>query len=74
MLRRGGTIVFCEVKSKGGIEFGDPLEMVGEEKIRRIRRAAEAWLAAHHQYADLAVRFDVVAERAGRLEHVRAAF
>src|SRR5262249_26729271 len=44
--RRGRTIVFCEVKSKAGAGFGDPLEMVSAEKIRRVRRAAEAWLAA----------------------------
>jgi putative endonuclease len=72
--RRGGTIVFCEVKSKGGPGFGDPLEMVGAEKVRRVRRAAEAWLAAHPEHAGLTVRFDVVVERAGRLELVRAAF
>src|SRR6185503_18133184 len=48
--RRGNTLVFCEVKSKRGDEFGDPLEMVGEVKIRRVRRAAEAWLAAHPKH------------------------
>jgi putative endonuclease len=73
--RRGGTIVFCEVKSKGGPGFGDPLEMVDEEKVRRVRRAAEAWLAAHYpEHAGLTVRFDVVVERDGRLELLKAAF
>jgi putative endonuclease len=72
--RRGGTIVFCEVKSKGGGGFGDPLEMVGEEKARRVRRAAEAWLAAHPECAGLDVRLDVMTERGGRLEHMPAAF
>ena len=47
VLRRGRTIVFCEVKAKGGAERGDPLEMVTPEKVRRLRRAAEAWLAAN---------------------------
>src|SRR5256885_5899737 len=27
--------------------FVDPVEMVGPEKQRRLRRAAESWLAAH---------------------------
>jgi putative endonuclease len=72
--RRGRTVVFCEVKSKSADGYGDPLEMVTDEKIRRIRRAAEAWLAARPELAALAVRFDVIAERAGRLEHVAAAF
>ena len=72
--RRGGTVVFCEVKSKSGPGFGDPLEMVTPVKERRIRRAAEAWLAARPELAALAVRFDVLAERRGRLECVRGAF
>jgi putative endonuclease len=70
ILRRGRQLVFCEVKSMGGARFGDPLEMVGPEKQRRLRRAAEAWLAGHPELAGLAVRFDVVAERGGRLERV----
>jgi putative endonuclease len=73
--RRGGTIVFCEVKSKSGDRFGDPLEMVGPTKISRIRRAAEAWLARHPEHQGLMVRFDVIAERGGgRLQCVRSAF
>jgi putative endonuclease len=70
IVRRGRRLVFCEVKSKGGAGFGDPLEMVGPEKQRRLRRAAEAWLAAHPELHGLHVRFDVIAERAGRIERV----
>jgi putative endonuclease len=72
--RRGRTIVFCEVKSKAHDRYGDPLEMVGPEKQRRLRRAAEAWLAAHHQLDGLDVRFDVVVEREGRLVRLADAF
>jgi putative endonuclease len=72
--RRGGTLVFCEVKSKAGEGFGDPLEMVNPTKVARIRRAAEAWLARHPEHAELKVRFDVIAERRGRLQCVRSAF
>ena len=43
--RRGRRLVFCEVKGKSGDGYGDPLEMVDEEKLRRLYRAAEAWLA-----------------------------
>jgi hypothetical protein len=39
-----------------------------------VRRAAEASLAAHAQHSDLAVRFDVIVERDGRLERVRDAY
>ena len=45
IVRRGRRLVFCEVKAKTGDGFGDPLEMVDAEKLRRLRRAAEAWLA-----------------------------
>ncbi len=72
--RRGQTVVFCEVKSKAGPRFGDPGEMVTVLKERRIRRAAEAWLAAHPELAGLTVRFDLILEREGRLECLRAAF
>jgi len=70
---RRGVAVFCEVKEKTGDCFGDPLEMVDERKQARLRRAAEAWLAQEPE-TDLAVRFDVVAVRRGRLERVENAF
>jgi putative endonuclease len=72
--RRGRTLVFCEVKSKSGTRFGDPLEMVTAEKMRRIRRAAEAWLAVSRDHAGCRVTFDVVVERSGRIERVPDAF
>ena len=74
VVRRGRSLVFCEVKGKRGARHGDPLEMVGLEKQRRIARAAEAWLATHPEFADLEMSYEVVAERAGKLERVRAAF
>ena len=74
VVRRGRRLAFVEVKAKGGPRLGDPLEMVTEEKQRRLRRAAEAWLAAHPQAVGLEARFDVVAVRDGRLECVRQAF
>ncbi len=70
VLRRGRTVVFCEVKSKGGGGRGDPLEMVSPEKMRRLRRAGEAWLAARPELAGCEVRFDVAAVRLGRAERV----
>jgi putative endonuclease len=70
IVRRGRTLVFCEVKSKGGTGFGDPLEMVTAEKARRMRRAASAWLAANREQGACTIRFDVVAEREGRLQRV----
>ena len=72
--RRGSTLVVCEVKDKADGAFGDPLEMVGAEKRRRLRRAAEAWLAEHPQLADLEASFELLAFRRGRPERLRDAF
>ena len=74
VVRRGRRIAFVEVKAKSGDRLGDPLEMVTLEKQRRLRRAAEAWLAAHPEAAALEARFDVVAFRDGRVSRVTNAF
>ena len=72
--RRGRRIVFCEVKAKTSDRFGDPFAMVGPEKQRRIRRAAETWLAARPELDGLEPSFEVVAVRGGRLERLASAF
>ena len=74
VVRRGRRLIFCEVKEKLGAGFGDPLEMVDDEKQRRLRLAAEAWLARHPETAGLQVSFDVIAVRGGQLERVAQAF
>lgn len=68
--RRGSRLVFCEVKSKSGGGRGDPLEMVTTEKLRRLRRAAETWLASRPEATGLETRFEVVAVRGRALERV----
>jgi putative endonuclease len=72
--RRGRTLVFCEVKDRRRDDYGAPAEFVHPEKQRRVRRAAEAWLAARPELAGLDVRFDVVAVAAGRLKRITGAF
>jgi putative endonuclease len=74
VVRRGQRLAFVEVKRKDGADLGDPLEMVGPEKRRRLRRAAEAWLAANQDLAGLEVSFDVVAVRPDGVERVAEAF
>ena len=74
IVRRGRRLIFCEVKEKLGERFGDPLEMVDDEKQRRLRLAAEAWLSRHPETAGLQVSFDVIAVRGGQLERVAQAF
>ena len=74
VVRRGRRLAFVEVKAKGGGRYGNPFEMVTPEKQRRLRRAAETWLAAHPEAAGLAASFEVIAVRDGRLERLRQAF
>jgi putative endonuclease len=70
VLRRGRRLVFCEVKEKGGTGYGDPLEMVGAEKRRRVRSAAAAWLQRHPELATLEIGFEVAAVREGRVSRL----
>jgi putative endonuclease len=70
VLRRGRRLVFCEVKARSGDGYGDPREAVGVEKERRLRRAAEIWLARNPELLELEIRFEVVGVRGRRLERV----
>ena len=72
--RRGRRLVFCEVKAKTSDRYGDPFAMVGPEKQRRLRQAAETWLAAHPELAGLEPSFEIVAVRGRRLERLSHAF
>jgi putative endonuclease len=74
IVRRGRELRFVEVKEKRGIAYGEPVEAVDDEKQRRVRRAAEAWLGARPELASLRIAFDVVAVREGRLERLGDAF
>lgn len=74
VVRRGRHVTFVEVKAKSSDRRGDPLDMVGPEKQRRLRRAAEAWLGARPELRGLRLSFDVVAFRGGKLHRVRGAF
>ncbi len=71
VLRRGRSLVFCEVKEKSGTAYGSPAEMVDAEKLRRVTRAATAWLAVNPRLRRLEVRFEVAAVRDGRVTRLR---
>lgn len=71
--RRGRQLRFVEVKEKRGPRY-DAVAAVDVEKQRRVRRAAETWLAARPELDGLAIGFDVVAVREGKLERLADAF
>ncbi len=55
----GPTLVFIEVKARGGRAFGDAAQAVTALKRRRIASVAVDYMARHH-LAPCPCRFDVV--------------
>ncbi len=70
VVRRGRRIVVAEVKEKRGDAYGDPLEMIGPEKARRVRAAADAWLAGRPELVGLEVALEAVGVRGHRVVRV----
>lgn len=72
MRERDGTLVFVEVRKRGGRGFGGAAGSVGWQKQRRIV------FAARHYLMRLAVpppcRFDVISIEGGSIQWMRAAF
>ena len=71
VVRRGRTLLFCEVKAKSNDRFGHPWEAVTPEKERRVRRAVDAWLAARPELDGLEIDLEAVAVRGRRVERAR---
>ena len=70
VLRRGNRLLVVEVKEKGGAAFGHPLEMIDDEKVRRVHTAAAGWVAARPQFAGLELAFEAAGVQGGRVERV----
>jgi putative endonuclease len=75
VLRDGETLVVCEVKTRTSHDHGSPHEAVTPEKLSRLRRIAQAWVACHAA-TPVGVRIDLVAvlrprKGASVVEHVR---
>jgi putative endonuclease len=68
VVRRGQRLVFCEIKAKSSPRYGSPWEAVGPEKVRRVTRAAETWLARRPELAGLDVALEAVAVRGRRIQ------
>ena len=70
------TVVFCEVKCRSGLGFGDPLEAITWAKLRRLRSLAAEWLRTTEVSA-ASIRLDaigvlLVPGQAPKVTHVRA--
>jgi len=73
--RDGAALVVCEVKTRGGRSFGEPLEAVTRAKAARLRRLAACWLSEHEVHPP-EIRFDLVGVvqsglGAAEVEHLR---
>jgi putative endonuclease len=62
--RRGRVLAFVEVKARASHAAG--IEAVSPRQRRRVRRAAELFLAAHPRLAALDMRFDIMTIAPGR--------
>jgi putative endonuclease len=74
VVRQGRVFVFCEVKARTTVAFGEPAEAVTRTKQARLRRLAARWLEDEAPMPALSIRFDVVSVLDGRLEVLEGAF
>lgn len=70
--QKGGALVFAEVKLRPTIEEARLAVTPGNQ--RRIRAAADSWLALRERRADVPMRYDIVAVCPRGLRHFRDAF
>lgn len=74
--RTGRQLVFVEVKTRGGGDFGDPLEAVDARKRARLWRLAHAWFEQNPALSEgRTFRLDVIGitgpdPAAARLDHL----
>jgi putative endonuclease len=65
VVRKGDTLVFVEVKTRGPGALAPPEAWLNARQMRRLRRLALQWLAEHESGAHGDLRFDLVAIQHG---------
>ncbi|MGO0061750.1 YraN family protein [Brevibacillus fluminis] len=78
IVRKGGTIVFVEVKTRRSLTHGTPTEAITLQKRQKIRQTALAYLQEHGGSGEI-LRFDVISillQNADppKIEHLQSAF
>lgn len=69
VLKRGKTIIFCEVKYRKTIN--DALYSVSKNQQNRMRRGAELFLKRNHIFRNFDIRFDVIAVAPWKIKHIK---
>lgn len=70
--RRGNLVLIVEVKARASLEAA--MDAVNPASMRRIEGAADLWLARQPDYAELCLRFDLIAVRPWRWPQHQKAF
>ncbi|TXK65009.1 YraN family protein [Alkalisalibacterium limincola] len=74
----GDTVAFTEVRYRARSDFGDGADSVDWRKMRKLARAAQAWLLRNPTLSQRPCRFDVVSvtgsDDAPVIEWIRDAF
>lgn len=75
--RRNGLLVFCEVKTRLNLKYGQPFEAVTQDKQKKIRFMAQIFLKSQ-KFAYEEARFDVISilikGDKSYIEHIKNAF
>jgi len=76
VVTKDNVVVFVEVKTRTGTEWGDPVDAVTDRKIRRIVNSADAYIRFNK--IDMDARFDIVSivveDGEFKVEHIEQAF
>lgn len=70
--KMGDILIFCEVKTRTGVDYGTPSEAVDARRTARYKRAAEFYLKRFKE--EHTIRFDVIEVLGGKINHIENAF
>lgn len=72
---KDSVLIFCEIKFRSGLHYGDPFEAVDRRKQRRISRVALFYYSSHGYTDNIPCRFDVIGIYGdGTIHHMENAF
>lgn len=71
--KKGGTLVFVEVRTRSDNVFGHPFESFTKAKINKVVKASRLFLSDHKIFCN-EYRYDAIAVFRGNIEHIESAF